>query len=250
MLTWQSVVFFLILPRLNLQTKPVDPTVEGGAQVQQVVNIECISDFMEAPVLNIQFRYRCNFEWHALHWNLGMEARRGRRIKWLGLFLFKIKGIRAEVWDVSLSSSADWLLAVWLGLLRQNREGKGVVPLCAFRQDHSLFGTRICALFSLAFPRNLPLKAQVALPFPWALLPFPSPWIARWLPSSPAALSPVPLGISGASQTQASGCVLAAAMACTGGSPLWFFPYYHLRLASNIWRKLFFKKPNIIRGIM
>uniref|UniRef100_A0A8D0CAP5 AP-2 complex subunit alpha n=1 Tax=Salvator merianae TaxID=96440 RepID=A0A8D0CAP5_SALMN len=42
---------------LNLQTKPVDPTVEGGAQVQQTVNIECISDFMEAPVLNIQFRY-------------------------------------------------------------------------------------------------------------------------------------------------------------------------------------------------
>uniref|UniRef100_A0A803TJ97 AP-2 complex subunit alpha n=1 Tax=Anolis carolinensis TaxID=28377 RepID=A0A803TJ97_ANOCA len=34
-----------------------DPTVEGGAQVQQIVNIECISDFMEAPVLNIQFRY-------------------------------------------------------------------------------------------------------------------------------------------------------------------------------------------------
>ncbi|XP_033011306.1 AP-2 complex subunit alpha-2 isoform X4 [Lacerta agilis] len=42
---------------LNLQTKPVDPTVEGGAQVQQIVNIECISDFMEAPALNIQFRY-------------------------------------------------------------------------------------------------------------------------------------------------------------------------------------------------
>ncbi|XP_073073470.1 AP-2 complex subunit alpha-2 isoform X1 [Manis javanica] len=40
---------------LSLQTKPVDPTVDGGAQVQQVVNIECVSDFMEAPVLNIQF---------------------------------------------------------------------------------------------------------------------------------------------------------------------------------------------------
>ncbi|GAB0190065.1 AP-2 complex subunit alpha-2 [Grus japonensis] len=40
---------------LNLQTKPVDPTVDGGAQVQQVVNIECVSDFMEAPILNIQF---------------------------------------------------------------------------------------------------------------------------------------------------------------------------------------------------
>ncbi|OXB56597.1 hypothetical protein ASZ78_003147 [Callipepla squamata] len=39
-------------------TKPVDPTVDGGAQVQQVVNIECVSDFMEAPILNIQFRLR------------------------------------------------------------------------------------------------------------------------------------------------------------------------------------------------
>ncbi|XP_054997214.1 AP-2 complex subunit alpha-2 isoform X1 [Sorex araneus] len=42
---------------LSLQTKPVDPTVDGGAQVQQVVNIECVSDFTEAPVLNVQFRY-------------------------------------------------------------------------------------------------------------------------------------------------------------------------------------------------
>ncbi|XP_044536002.1 AP-2 complex subunit alpha-2 isoform X2 [Gracilinanus agilis] len=47
---------------LNLQTKPVDPTVDGGAQVQQVVNIECISDFTEAPVLNIQFRYGGTFQ--------------------------------------------------------------------------------------------------------------------------------------------------------------------------------------------
>ncbi|XP_064226359.1 AP-2 complex subunit alpha-2 isoform X1 [Aotus nancymaae] len=49
-------------PHLNLQTKPVDPTVEGGAQVQQVVNIECVSDFMEAPVLSIQFRYGGTFQ--------------------------------------------------------------------------------------------------------------------------------------------------------------------------------------------
>ncbi|XP_057173119.1 AP-2 complex subunit alpha-2 isoform X1 [Ursus arctos] len=47
---------------LSLQTKPVDPTVDGGAQVQQVVNIECVSDFMEAPVLNIQFRYGGTFQ--------------------------------------------------------------------------------------------------------------------------------------------------------------------------------------------
>uniref|UniRef100_A0A8C5CN53 AP-2 complex subunit alpha n=1 Tax=Gadus morhua TaxID=8049 RepID=A0A8C5CN53_GADMO len=42
---------------LNVQTKPVEPLVEGGAQVQQVLNIECITDFSEAPQLNIKFRY-------------------------------------------------------------------------------------------------------------------------------------------------------------------------------------------------
>uniref|UniRef100_W5K672 AP-2 complex subunit alpha n=1 Tax=Astyanax mexicanus TaxID=7994 RepID=W5K672_ASTMX len=34
-----------------------DPVLDGGAQLQQILNIECISDFVEAPVLNIQFRY-------------------------------------------------------------------------------------------------------------------------------------------------------------------------------------------------
>ncbi|XP_012888819.1 PREDICTED: AP-2 complex subunit alpha-2 [Dipodomys ordii] len=47
---------------LKLQTKPVDPTVDGGAQVQQAVNIECLSDFTEAPVLNLQFRYGGTFQ--------------------------------------------------------------------------------------------------------------------------------------------------------------------------------------------
>ncbi|KAG9342938.1 hypothetical protein JZ751_015154 [Albula glossodonta] len=42
---------------LNVQTKPVEPLVEGGAQVQQVINIECLTDFSEAPLLNIKFRY-------------------------------------------------------------------------------------------------------------------------------------------------------------------------------------------------
>ena len=42
--------------QLNVQTKPVEPLVEGGAQVQQVLNIECITDFSEAPLLNIKFR--------------------------------------------------------------------------------------------------------------------------------------------------------------------------------------------------
>uniref|UniRef100_A0A8C6PSH2 AP-2 complex subunit alpha n=1 Tax=Nothobranchius furzeri TaxID=105023 RepID=A0A8C6PSH2_NOTFU len=44
-------------PQLNVQSKPVEPLVEGGAQIQQVLNIECITDFSEAPLLNIKFRY-------------------------------------------------------------------------------------------------------------------------------------------------------------------------------------------------
>uniref|UniRef100_A0A8C8RTX6 AP-2 complex subunit alpha n=1 Tax=Pelusios castaneus TaxID=367368 RepID=A0A8C8RTX6_9SAUR len=43
--------------QLNIQTKAVDPLVEGGAQVQQVLNIECLSDFTLTPLLNIKFRY-------------------------------------------------------------------------------------------------------------------------------------------------------------------------------------------------
>ncbi|XP_073696440.1 AP-2 complex subunit alpha-2 isoform X1 [Garra rufa] len=43
--------------QLNVQAKPVEPLIEGGAQVQQVINIECLTDFLEAPLLNIKFRY-------------------------------------------------------------------------------------------------------------------------------------------------------------------------------------------------
>ncbi|XP_028311612.1 AP-2 complex subunit alpha-2 isoform X1 [Gouania willdenowi] len=43
--------------QLNVQTKPVEPLVEGGAQIQQVLNIECLTDFIDAPLLNIKFRY-------------------------------------------------------------------------------------------------------------------------------------------------------------------------------------------------
>lgn len=43
--------------QLNVQSKTVEPLIEGGAQVQQVINIECLSDFSDAPLLNIKFRY-------------------------------------------------------------------------------------------------------------------------------------------------------------------------------------------------
>uniref|UniRef100_A0AAY5EVW5 AP-2 complex subunit alpha n=1 Tax=Electrophorus electricus TaxID=8005 RepID=A0AAY5EVW5_ELEEL len=52
-----SVQFVSFSTTLNVQLKPVDPLVEGGAQVQQVINIECLSDFSDAPLLNIKFRY-------------------------------------------------------------------------------------------------------------------------------------------------------------------------------------------------
>lgn len=42
--------------QLNIQTKPVEPLVDGGAQIQQVLNIECLTDFSDAPLLRIKFR--------------------------------------------------------------------------------------------------------------------------------------------------------------------------------------------------
>lgn len=45
-----------IQSQLNVQTKAVEPLVEGGAQIQQVLNIECLTDFCDAPLLNIKFR--------------------------------------------------------------------------------------------------------------------------------------------------------------------------------------------------
>uniref|UniRef100_A0A3Q3KXM4 AP-2 complex subunit alpha n=1 Tax=Mastacembelus armatus TaxID=205130 RepID=A0A3Q3KXM4_9TELE len=52
-----SVQFANFTTTLNVQTKPVEPLVEGGAQIQQVLNIECLTDFSDAPLLNIKFRY-------------------------------------------------------------------------------------------------------------------------------------------------------------------------------------------------
>jgi hypothetical protein len=31
--------------KLNIQVKPVEPVLEAGAQIQQLVNAECIEDF-------------------------------------------------------------------------------------------------------------------------------------------------------------------------------------------------------------
>ncbi|XP_072447990.1 AP-2 complex subunit alpha-2-like isoform X3 [Chiloscyllium punctatum] len=54
-----SVIIYLgnLSAKLNIQLKPVNSTLEGGAQIQQMLNIECISDFVEVPILKIQFRH-------------------------------------------------------------------------------------------------------------------------------------------------------------------------------------------------
>ncbi|XP_054706198.1 AP-2 complex subunit alpha-2-like [Uloborus diversus] len=43
--------------RINIQFKPVESTIDAGAQVQQQLNVECIDDFSEKPVLTVQFMY-------------------------------------------------------------------------------------------------------------------------------------------------------------------------------------------------
>ena len=40
---------------LSVQPKPVESSVDGGAQVQQLFNIECITEFTDSPLLNISF---------------------------------------------------------------------------------------------------------------------------------------------------------------------------------------------------
>ncbi|XP_057616915.1 AP-2 complex subunit alpha-1 isoform X2 [Chionomys nivalis] len=43
--------------QLVVQTKRVAAQVDGGAQVQQVLNIECLRDFLTPPLLSVRFRY-------------------------------------------------------------------------------------------------------------------------------------------------------------------------------------------------
>uniref|UniRef100_A0A8C8GEG9 AP-2 complex subunit alpha n=1 Tax=Oncorhynchus tshawytscha TaxID=74940 RepID=A0A8C8GEG9_ONCTS len=53
-----SVVFYIMYCLgVAIYCSLLYPTVDGGAQLQQILNIECMSDFVDAPVLNIQFRY-------------------------------------------------------------------------------------------------------------------------------------------------------------------------------------------------
>lgn len=46
-----------IATKLNIQVKPVEPVLEGGAQIQQMVNAECVEDYSDAPSMIVSFSY-------------------------------------------------------------------------------------------------------------------------------------------------------------------------------------------------
>lgn len=50
--------------KLNVQIKPIEPVLEAGAQIQQLITAECIEDFADAPIIQISFR--CNGQPHTL----------------------------------------------------------------------------------------------------------------------------------------------------------------------------------------
>lgn len=50
--------------KLNLQAKPVEPVVEQGTQIQQLVNAECVEDYTDSPSMNVAFT--CNGAPHRL----------------------------------------------------------------------------------------------------------------------------------------------------------------------------------------
>ena len=51
MFIFNSIVF----SQLNIQSSPVDNAIDAGAQKQQIINVECVSDFSDPPSLVITF---------------------------------------------------------------------------------------------------------------------------------------------------------------------------------------------------
>jgi AP-2 complex subunit alpha len=43
--------------QLVVQAKSIESTLNGGAQVQQLINVECVHDFSTQPVLALSFMY-------------------------------------------------------------------------------------------------------------------------------------------------------------------------------------------------
>uniref|UniRef100_A0A336M3M0 AP-2 complex subunit alpha n=1 Tax=Culicoides sonorensis TaxID=179676 RepID=A0A336M3M0_CULSO len=43
--------------KLNVQVKPIEPVLEAGAQIQQLITAECIDDYPDAPSIQVSFRF-------------------------------------------------------------------------------------------------------------------------------------------------------------------------------------------------
>ncbi|GAB0087299.1 AP-2 complex subunit alpha [Sergentomyia squamirostris] len=43
--------------KLSVQIKAVEPTLEAGAQIQQLLNAECVEDFADSPSIDLSFRH-------------------------------------------------------------------------------------------------------------------------------------------------------------------------------------------------
>ena len=48
-------VYLNRLAQLNIQKSDTDSVLDGGAQKQQIFNVECLSDFTEPPLLTLHF---------------------------------------------------------------------------------------------------------------------------------------------------------------------------------------------------
>ncbi|XP_063610022.1 AP-2 complex subunit alpha-like [Penaeus indicus] len=59
--------------KVTVQVKPVEPTIDAGAQVQQLVNCECVEDFTGLPDLIVSFTYANVPQRLALHLPLSIN---------------------------------------------------------------------------------------------------------------------------------------------------------------------------------
>ena len=46
----------LLTTRLQVDSNPPPNVVEGGAQVKQMINAECLMEFNDHPLIDLQFR--------------------------------------------------------------------------------------------------------------------------------------------------------------------------------------------------
>lgn len=61
----QSFSAYLLNPgewtsKLNIQVRPVEPALEAGAQIQQMVNAECVDDYTGQFALFNAEHFRCS----------------------------------------------------------------------------------------------------------------------------------------------------------------------------------------------